>query len=620
MSLALCLTFVVLLGSIILGICRSTLYKARGVLMDGMALSGLKRELEVRLLGGRVQKIYQPALYEVSLSIYRGTKERLRLSAHPAEAFIYLTAEAGDNPSCPASFCLILRKHLEGAKLTAIRQEEPLERILRLEFEASDVAGGGSRTLVVELMGKHSNLILLGESGVILDAIRRVTPDTGRHRQVMPGVEYCLPPAQEKIDPRQVQPRFIEDALRDASGEQEMVLVRHVAGIGPVTAREVLHRCSGMGLPALARCAADTLQELTVSVAEGRAKPTMAFTPDGRPWCYAPFDLGHVGEARKETFDSVNGLLEGFYTAKIKEQGLNETRAKAMKAAKSALDKAERRLANLLEDYDEAKKAPEHRRAGELIMANLHLLSPGSEAVVQDYNSNGSWVKIPMDPGLSPLKNAQAYFRRHSKAKKALGALKLQIEKARREVSYLEQSLLCVDQAASPDEANAIVEELEGEGYLKTRSPKKARHQLVRRTSKVLGWEDVTWYPSRNGARIYVGRNNRQNDLITLKLAQPEDIWLHAKNVAGSHVLLRSAGRPVSGEDLKEAALLAAYHSRARQGSQVPVDYTLRKDVWKPREARPGMVLYRNHHTLYVTPDEETVRAILERCKDDTAE
>ncbi len=582
--------------------------------LDGIALSGVRRELEERLLGGRVQKIYQPASLEVALLLYRGARERLRISAHPADPIIYLTSGDHDQQGSPPPFCLLLRKHLEGARLTAISQVRVLERVLEMEFEASELSGGGRRRLVVELMGKHSNIILLGENGSVIDAIRRVTPSMSRHRQVLPGERYALPPSQDKMDPSDLDPGSLAQVLAQGEGGHSQRLVAAVAGVGPVTAREAVHRCTGD--PETYGCLAAFLREMAVSVREGTSKPSIVWGDDQKMTCYAPFDLTHLEQPTKDkdTYPSINHMLDAYYLTRFAEQTLETRRAKARRAVKAALERAERRVANLREDLLEARKAPEYRRFGELIMANLHHLPGGNEASLEDFGSPGTWTTVPLDSRLSPVKNAQEYFRKYNKAKKGLEAIKVQLEKAQREVAYLEQSLLCIDQARSPEEADSILEELEAEGYLGAPARKKA---TVRRAPRVTGAPSVPGFLSRSGARIYVGRNNRQNDFITMRLASPEDVWLHARNIPGSHVLLKSEGKTVSHGDLVEAAMLAAYHSRARQGSQVPVDYALRRDVWKPRGAKPGMVLYRNHHTIFVTPDENSVKAIMERGQGD---
>lgn len=567
--------------------------------IDGVVTRALALESEKWFAGGRITKIYQPNQTDILLHIrVKGQNYRLLLSAHPTYARVHLATQTYKNPMDPPMFCMCLRKHCEGAFIRNIRQSG-LERILHIDLDARDELGDlVPRRLIVELMGRHSNIILTNpENGHVYDGIHRVTPAISQYRQIVPGATYKTPPDQGKRDPLTVDKNTFLSLLDFNQGRLDKQLVQLYTGLGPLLAKEIVTR-AGIG----SRSAYwETFHRFMTHVKAARFEPTIVYGSDNKER-FAAFPLTHIrGEQR--FFEKMHDCVATFYEGKAERDEVRNRVSDLTRFVRNAQKKNENKIAHLKRDLQKTERADQHRLFGELLTAYMFQIQPGDEEieVVNYYDDTGKTVTIPLDPTLSPSQNAQRYFKKYNKAKASRQHLQKQIRKAEREIDYFATILQQLESADLEDVAD-IREELVQEGYLRKQKAKQDRRQKGR-TKPTL-----TATRSSEGATIYIGRNNRQNEYLTNRLAASNDTWLHTKDIPGSHVVIRSD--QYGEETLREAAQIAAYFSKGRSSSQVPVDYTLIKHVRKPKGAKPGYVTYSNQKTLYVNPDEAFIRSL----------
>ena len=561
-------------------------------------------ELRPQLLGLRVDKVQQPARDQVVL-LFRG--RRLLLNAGAGAPRLQLTEVLRDNPAEPPMFCMLLRKHLSGARVAEITQP-PLERLVRLEFDASDELGrAGRRTLVLEAMGRRSNLILLDGEGRIIDSLRRVDADMSAQRQVLPGLFYEPPASTGRLP-------FLEEteegfAARFAAAPAEKTLdgflLDQYFGLSPLMARELAFRATGdtetrvfqLRDPAPLWGA---LEDFRTRIREGRFTP-VCLLRDGKPLDFACVPVGQYGGAAETVaYDSFSALLDAFYAARERQERARQRGADLLRAASTARDRVRRKLALQEKEYAATQDRDKLRIQGDLITANLYRMERGQARLdCENYYEDNAPVSIPLDPLLTPQQNAAKYYKRYTKAKTAEKYLRRQMDLARRDLEYLESVLAELQQAETEQDFLDIRGELREAGFLKKQGKKEKSRPSA-------PWE----FRTSSGLRVQVGRNNRQNDKLTLKDADRRDLWFHTQKIHGSHVILRCAGRAPGEEDVAQAALLAAWFSQARESSGVPVDYTEVRNVKKPAGGRPGMVVYATCRTVYVTPEEAAVRAL----------
>lgn len=578
---------------------------------DSKVMAAVVEELRERLLGGRISKIYQPEPDELALICYAsGEDHRLLLSAHPRHARIHLTQIEKRNPPTPPLFCMLMRKHVEGGRIVAIEQVGR-DRICRIAIRSADELGNPvTYLLVAEVMGKHSNIVLLNPEGRIVDAIRRVTGEVNRHREVLPGLPYVPPPATGKLDPAAVTGADLGQADPDRPAWQ--VVLDRVDGLGPLLAREAVHRAGAPADAPLRAVEPERLAGAVRELAEARDwAPRLLYAPDGRLKEFHVLPLSHWPGRVETGFASVSACLDAYFGQRIEEERFLSLRGSLARKVSDEIARVRRKLKAQEEELAAAESAETYRLQAELLTANLWQVTKGMAEVrvVNYYDPEGREVVIPLDPALSPSENAQAYYRRYQKARAGLSAIQEQLARSRAELAYLEQVEVALEQAESLPDLEEIRRELAAEGYLREEASRRGA-EPGRRPAAGGGKEQALRRPitlrSSDGLEIWIGRNNRQNDYLTLKLANPHDLWFHTKEIPGSHVILRvPPGKEVPERSILEAAVLAAYHSKARQSSNVPVDYTARKYVRKPAGARPGMVIYENHKTLWVTPDPE---------------
>ncbi|MDR4937228.1 NFACT RNA binding domain-containing protein [Rossellomorea marisflavi] len=565
---------------------------------DGLFTKAMTEELKEALLHGRINKIHQPYKNEIIMVIRaNGKNHKLLLSAHPSYARVQLTGEEYENPSVPPMFCMLLRKHLEGYMIEDIHQVG-LDRMIILEVKGrNDIGDVSYKQLIIEVMGRHSNIILVDKSrNMILDSIKHLSPSVNSHRTVLPGNEYIFPPSQDKLNPLDAEGEDVLRSLDFNSGKLDKQIVGSFSGVSPLAAKEIVHR-AGLGTQA---AIADSFLHFMTDLKEHRTSPTL-ITGDKETFYWCPLD--HV-EGERQTFTTLSGLLDRFFYQKASRDRVKQQGNDLERFIRNERDKNENKIVKLERTLQEAKDADRYQLLGELLTSNLYAVQRGMEevSVVNYYDEEGGSVTIPLNPQKSPSENAQNYFSRYQKAKHAVQVVQEQIEKATDELAYFEQLLQQLESASTKD-IEGIREELEEEGYLRVRKNQKKK----KANEKPM----LESYTATDGTKILVGKNNKQNDYLTNKVAAKSDIWLHTKDIPGSHVVIRDPSP--SDETLLEAANLAAYFSKARESGSVPVDYTEVRQVKKPRGAKPGFVIYENQQTVYVTPDLDQVRAMRDR-------
>jgi predicted ribosome quality control (RQC) complex YloA/Tae2 family protein len=561
---------------------------------DGLFTKAMTDELSRSLKGGRINKVHQPYKNEVILTIRaNGVNHKLLLSAHPSYARVQLTNEAYDNPSEPPMFCMLLRKHIEGHILEDLYQVET-DRLIIFEIKGRNELGDISyKQLIVEIMGRHSNIVLVDKTrNIILDSIKHVSFAINSHRAILPGQPYVYPPEQHKVNPFKAREEDILRKIDFNSGKLDRQLVDEFAGISPLFAKEVIFQSGIANRTTLP----NTFIGLVNKIDAVELVPSIMIN-NGKENFYL-FPLDHLkGEVK--SFFTLSEMLDRFYFGKAERDRVKQQGHDIERLIVNEKEKNEKKIKKLQTTLIDAEKAEQFQRYGELLTANLYAAKKGMKEieVLDYYDEEGRTVVIELDPRKTPSENAQKYFSRYQKAKNSISVVIEQIEKAREEAAYFDNLLQQV-QSAAPKDLQEIREELVEGGYIRERQRRNGKKPQNAKPTLDL-------FQSSDGTDIIVGKNNKQNDYLTNKLAARDEIWLHTKDIPGSHVVIRS--KEPSDETIREAAALAAYFSKARNSSSVPVDFTKVRFVKKPSGAKPGYVIYENQQTVYITPDEEIV-------------
>ena len=570
------------------------------------------------LAGCRVEKVYQPDRDEIVLQTRgQGGARRLLVSTAAGAPRVHFIDVARENPAAPPMFCMLLRKHVQGAKIAAVVQPA-VERMLTIELDTTDEMGVACKKhLICELMGKHSNVILCGEDNRIIDAMRRVDGDLSGKRQVLPGLFYRLPPAQEKHDPFALSGVGLSASLQSADGEMglDRYLLSQLLGFSPLLCRELSYRATGDTAKPVGKLTAEeqlrlaqVFEDLKSYLTEKRWKPFLLTKTED----HAVFDFSFLPITQYEGLmtvsqeQSFSDLLAAFFEKKGKAERMARRSADLHKAVVNARDRLARKLAAQQKELDATQNREQYKRLGDLITANLYQLEKGmNKAVVVDYYDEACpEVEVALDVRLTPQQNAQKYFKLYNKAKTAEEVLTQQLAQGRADLDYLESVLVALGEAESERDLAQLREELTQAGVLSSKQARNKKQRVKPVAAKPFH------YRSSDGFDIFAGKNNLQNDLLTLKTAFKSDIWFHTQKIHGSHVILVADGREPTDRAMTEAAMIAAYHSKARQSSLVPVDYTPVRQVKKPAGAKPGMVIYHVYQTAYVTPDEAAVERL----------
>ena len=577
--------------------------------MDGVMLGYVVRELHDTLMDGRVDRVIQPERDEIHLLIRaKGQNHRLVLSASANAARIHLSAHSKTGPMEPPMFCMLLRKYLTSGRVQGVRRIAG-DRIAEIDIQAlSELGDPVTRTLVIEIMGRHSNIILRSGTGTIIDAARHIGEDISRVRQVLPGLPYAYPPSQGKLNPETAAQADIAQRLTETGGKLDKAVGAILAGFSPQAAREA---CARMGYDG-----ASLVQELDVGEVSARLHDYLAAMPDmgpcvtlhsegGSPTDVYPFYPLHLEPQHyTEHPQGPSAALDAFFYERDRRERMNQRASSLAHTLKNHIERCEKKIAIQSEALEGAARMEEYRQKGELIQANLYRLKKGEPVarVENFYDENYAPVDIPMDVSLSPAQNAQRYFKLYQKARGARTLAAEQKAKAEQELEYLEQMeddlRKCAD-AAGLAELRAM---LEKSGHVRAVASRvKQRREAPSQPMKFL---------SSDGIEIEVGKNALQNERLTMG-AKGDETWLHAQKMPGSHVIVHTTDA-VPEKTLEEAAMLAAYYSKGVRSSLVPIDVTLRRYIKKPGGTPAGFVIYTHQKTLYITPDEAAVRRI--RC------
>lgn len=551
---------------------------------DGIVTKAVTEQLQETLIGGRINKIYEPTETELVITIRQHRKNYdLLLSIHPSYARIHLTKEKLTNPQEPPMFCMTLRKHLIGAYIENIEQLA-LERVLTIDIRGRDEIGDEIfHQLMVEIMGRHSNIILIEkQSQKIVNAMKPVPPSVNRYRTILPGADYKLPPAQKKLNPLEASGTDLIRKLDFNAGKLNQQIVQHVMGFSPFIAKELVERTS-LG-PAKAY-----IEQFSIMQNELKNRDYIPAIYENNREDFHVLAVHHL--PMKEQFSTVSEMLDCFFANKAERDRIKQQVRDLTRLVETELEKNKRKLKIHQDTIKRAGQAERYQKYGELLTAHMHLVERGMKeiTVLDYYDEKGAEITIPLKEDLSPSENAQRFFNRYRKLLTAQKRASDENIKTKEEMTYLESILQQLEHAREED-IEDIRTELQEEGYQKQRPGRRKKKQKPKPDQ----------YVASDGTLIYVGRNNKQNEYVTHRLAHKEDIWLHTLDIPGSHVIIKS--HHPSAETLLEAAQLAAYYSKARQSESVPVDYTKVKHVKKPRGAKPGFVTYTDQKTLFVTP------------------
>ncbi len=572
--------------------------------LDGIFMSFLSREIEAVAEGAKVNQVNQPSRDEIILTLHtRDGNKKLLISSRADTPRVNFTAYSAENPQTPPMFCMLLRKHLSSARLKALRQHE-LERTVFLDFEGiSSIGDKTMLTLAVEIMGKHSNCILIDSEGVIIDALRRVDMTLSSKRMVLPALKYELPPSQGKLSLLSVEPEVIlRRVLELENSGLDKALLSTLMGVSPVVCRELSYRVTGaVDFPVADMRDKENerlLQEiikLRDFVREGKGTPLMLINSEKKPFDMSFFNIEQYGAfAEKREMGSFCELLDEYYHTRDTMERMKAHSRDLTKLVSSSISRLSRKLSLQMQELEDTKNREELRIRGDLLQANLYRIEKGAPFVDVEnfYDENYSTIRIKLDPAKTPAQNSQKYYKDYARAKNADKILRVQIEKGREELLYLESVLDLIERTETSRDLSQIKQELNLGGYLRTQKTKqKPPSQLPPKE-----------YKTSEGFTVLVGRNNRQNDMLTLKESHKSDLWFHTKDIPGSHTVLRTEGREVSEKSILEASAICAFNSKARESSQVPVDFTEIRYVTKPQGAPFGRVIYTHQHTVYVTP------------------
>ena len=574
--------------------------------MDGLTLGAMARELNTLLEGGRVDRVQQTERDELILTLRaQGKNHRLLLSSSPNNARVHLTAAAKKSPDTPPMFCMLLRKFLVNARFLGAEQLGA-DRVLTLRFEGLDELGDlTERRLIIEIMGRHSNMILINHAGKILDSARHVTDDISRVREVLPGLPYETPPAQDKLNPYTAELLDYIRMLTPLVGMRlDKAIQQSVSGFSAQAARELSFRIarseSAQLTAEMVPAAAEKLHSFFEHLVDA---PTLLVDEDGAPMDVTGFIYLSRDPSRQRSYPTLSAAMDAFYEARDRRERISQRAHNLRRLLTNALERDEKKLAIQQQTLLDAERMDELRRKGDLITASIHLIPRGSTvAQVPDYFADGMpTVDIPLNPALSPAENAQRYYKQYNKLKAASDLVLDQMAANQEEIAYLEGQLENLELCTTFDELSEIQQELVRQGLMRDPTPKGKKPPKIPESHPHRFLSDA-------GIEILVGKNNVQNDRLTGS-ALGEETWLHAKDMPGSHVIIKSAAP--DDNTLIQAAQLAAYFSKGKQADRVMVDYTKRKYVKKPGGAKPGFVTYTNQQTLYVVPDEKLATRLL---------
>lgn len=581
--------------------------------LDGITTAAIVHELKTNLIGGRIDKIHQPVSDEIRFTVRGiGVVHKILASANSSTPRIHITQTSKENPMTAPLFCMVLRKHIGGGKIVDICQPE-FERIIIIKIESTNEMGDlTTKNLILEIMGKHSNLILTDESGRILDSIKRISHEKSSVREVLPGKDYVYPPSQNKKNPLvAIQSDFLFSLHLQEGQKLQEFLYKTYTGISPIMAGEICFRAALEPSNSFQQTTTEegerlfaAFEKVMAEVKQANFTPNIYYHPNSnRVLDFSVLEMAEFHALDHKTFPSVSSLLEGFYQERDHAYHIRQKAHDMRRLVVSNIERCVKKKEIQLKTRKEVADMEIWRKKGELLTANIYAIPQGvtTYRTIDFYDENMGEIDITLDPTKTPSENAQKYFSRYNKAKRTLAALEVQEKQNNEELLYLESVLNAIESASDDADLSEIRTELAESGFVRRQAPKKGAPRPKK--AKPLH------FISSDGYDIFVGKSNLQNDELTLRTADSNDLWLHTKDIPGSHVIIKTNGTGTASDaTLEEAANLAAHFSKAKNSSMVPVDYTLRKNVKKPNGAKPGMVIYLTNRTIYVTPDESKVK------------
>lgn len=573
--------------------------------LDGLTLHFIVEEAKCIITGCKIDKVHQPRPDTIVLSLRSpGVSPRLLLSAGAMDSRMYLTENKYSNPKSPPMLCMFLRKHITGAKITDIEQKG-LERIVNITLETKDELGlPRDLTLVCELMGKYSNIMLIDAGGVIMDSLRHVSPAQSRVRSVLPGLTYELPPSS-KLNPLSVSKTTLVEMLKKRGGKKiKPYLSQLLQGVSGQTADEILYRYCPSGYEQQPR-EAEKLAGIIHGFFRQQKSPTM-YLSGGVPFFYAPFDYNSMAGSEARAFETADVMADDYYKRLSDIREFSGRRDALYKLVSKRIEKHAALLQKQSEALDNAKNAERYKTFGDIITANIYRIKKGMTSLAAENYGTGNSVLIELNPRLSPAANAQSNYRRYSKLKSGIEITQSRIDENKREIDFLESVQVSLDASETADELSEIEFELVRAGVISVKTASAKATEKPSEPHKLL---------SSDGITFFAGKNNRQNDALTMKYASEGDIWLHTKDIPGSHVVVTGVKGDVPDKTLFEAATVAATLSKAKVGAKTAVDFTSVKNVRKPARAKPGMVVYEKYNTILVTPDKSLFERLLVKGK-----
>ena len=570
---------------------------------DTLCVKKIVEELNSTIIGGRIDKVHQPEKDELMIGIrtFEGGF-KLVLSASANNARVHFSDVSKENPKTPPMFCMLLRKHLASGKIVKVSQPD-FERIIEIDVESyNDLGDLTTKHLICEIMGRNSNIILCDENYRIIDSAKHIDFSVSSVRQILPGLTYQTPPMQEKIPVLEVEKlKSLKLDFSQSASTPDKAIMQAVSGISPCVAREIVFSAIGTNSLVTGELSENYKKQIETKTSEFfqniKFAPCIIFDPSGKPLDFSAVGVNYFGKNYPvKYFDTMNEVVANFYFERDKKERMHQKSADLLKLLNSNLERLTKKLVIQEKTLKDAENKEKYKIFGDLLTANLYRIESGAPSVTVEnyYEPDCPQIEIELSPQLSPSKNAQRYYKLFTKLKNA----EIEMEKQRiatlSDIDYLESTLCSLENAETENDLNLIRSELSEEGYIKKI---KSGKREQKRESKPMH------FISSDGFDIYVGKNNTQNDFLTLKFANSQDIWFHTKQIHGSHTVIKlGIDKEVPKTTMLEAAKLAAYYSKARESAQVPVDYTQIKNVKKPAGAKPGMVIYDNYNTVYVTP------------------
>lgn len=576
--------------------------------LDAAMLEYTARTLKGTLVGARVEKISMPSRDEALFSLRTETGARkLFISARSGGSRIHLTSESFENPAVPPGFCMLLRKYLSTGRITDLRTVDG-ERIIFLDFDALNEMGDRIKlTLSVEIMGRYSNMVLVNAEGRVIDALKRIDAEQSDKRQLIPGVNFTMPPAQGKLLFLTAEIGELINKICEKKKPLSAAILDTVAGIGPVVCREIAHRTAANDpeadtLNEKQRSALKRFIEETRAAARGEGSALSIVYDSKKPVEFSFIKLKQYGGMETREFLDVNELFDSYYLEKDRAERMKARSSDLLRQVNSLYERAVRKQAARQEELSNTERADEKKLFGELINANLYAIVKGDKSAELLNYYTGETISVPLDVTKSPVQNAQKYYKEYRKLTTAAKMLATLIEEGKNEIEYLSSVRYEITEAKTEEDFLLIRKELKESGYL--RGFKYKEQKRPRKMSEFIE------YKTSDGLRVLVGRNNAANEKLTLKTAEKGDIWFHVKYASGSHTVLLSNGAEPSGESYTEAAMIAAYHSSERLSENIAVDYTRIKNVKKAVGQKTGMVYYESYNTAYVTPEERKIEEL----------